>query len=380
MQSHAHISRSFRLGRRPANWLIAAFLAVTWAGDRKEAGFLFLALWLSLLLYAASKDAVGAMFPQAPESAWSPAAHKPALSRTHCVQRALLGICGPLTCLLLSICLQRAVQSFPPQWARCGQLAALFNAYWALFQLLPISPFDGQWVTSGVMEAIGGVRGFAASYYLGASLAAILSVLFASAFSAFDALARLLTTCVFALLSQSTYIQWQGIRGKSACDFDPKIQSALLDAQRAIADHRNQVAVEALETLERTLPSKSLSILRVRFLRALELQGEGKYQDAQKYLMRYRQTLTGESLNLLHELAYKMGDHALVCDLSSAVYLESPRPEVAAINGLAFAHRQEQTTSLHWLQCAKRGGYELWRLLEDPLFDNWNRATLDGLR
>lgn len=380
MQQIQNISSALQLNTRSPNWLIAAFLAATWAETRKDVVALFLALWLSLQLYSAGKSAVHGFFLKAMPSSGSLHPQQPALNLKHSLQQMAIGLCGPSICFALFICLQSALGYLPLNLVRYFQLAALFNVYWALFQLLPMPPFDGHLILSGALEAIFGIRGFAASYFLEASIGTLLALLLSCAFPTLDAIARLLTCGVLAFLSHSAFFQWSALRGKLACDFDPKVQRALVDAQRAIIDHLNQNALKTLNDLETSLPMKSLALGHVCLLRGLALKGEGKYQEALDYLLLHRNALVGDALNLLHELAYKVGDHPLVCAMAGEVYVHSPRPEIAAINGLAFANLRDKVTAMHWLHCAKREGYETWRLLDDSLFQGWSRAMLNTLR
>lgn len=83
---------------------------------------------------------------------------------------------------------------------------------------------------------------------------------------------------------------------------------------------------------------------------------EGKYKEAYELLKPVRKTLTGESLSLLHFLAYKNRDYQTVAEIANEAFQTKPNHETALINALAFAALGKVEPAIGWLECAIREG------------------------
>lgn len=367
-------------GENNSIWLIG-LLALLWGRDWMETLALFALIYSSLLCYGCAR----ACACKTPDFTLNSkhalhALYTPARSRRGALVKMGMGMAGLITSTALFVALSLGAGKFQSSLTRSLQLTALFNLYWTLLHLLPIPPFDGWCLLCGGLELAFGVPGFIGSYSIGACISAIFSIALIYAPLSLSAPNRVMLMSLFALLAYLAFVKWQAVRKKQLIDFDPHIQEILDRANRDVLAHRNSAARAALTALEANLPNTSCSYLRAKSIEALAFKLEGRLEQAKELLMPVEKRLDGEPLNLLHELAYKLGEFPSVCRLSARVHEDCPKAHIAVMNGLAFAHCRDVDSALNWLLAAKREGYETEHLLSDALFHAWSSQALKALQ
>ncbi len=364
-------------------WLVALFLAGNWAQSLIENIALFALLGTSLTLYSLAGPMARSLFGQKPLAKM---ANCPARNRLEATERIISGLTPLMICALYCcIAFPLLLAYLPPSLQHCAQLSAFFNICWALVQMIPIPPFEGWYLADGLFEMAIGFSGYKWSLLFsscfGTALVACLVRL-----PLFSSLTQNLTMILFSVLSYSALAHWQNERDKLPIDFDEKLKKKLGDLKRQLLKKSLTAPISELdtlrdhiETIQRDLPLQSQAHLTTCYLIALAYDLQGHAAEALNSLEKVADRLKGEPLKLLHELAYKRESFTLVCQFAKSVYRSFPKSEIAVINGLAYAHSRQTALARHWLLCAKKGGYETWRLLQDPLFETWSQNELSAL-
>lgn len=364
-------------------WLVALFLAGNWAQSLIENIALFSLLGTSLTLYRLAGPLARSLSGKKPLAKM---ANCPARNRLEATERIIAGLTPLIICALYCcIAFPLLLACLPPSLQRCARLSACFNIYWAFVQMIPIPPLEGWYLADGLFELAIGFSGYKWSLLFsscfGTALVACLVRL-----PLFSSLPQSLTMILFSVLSFSALAKWQNERGKLPIDFDEKLKRRLSDLKRQLLKKSLTAPIfeldtlrDLIETIQRDLPLQSHSHLTTRYLIALAYSLQGRTAEALGSLDEVADRLRGEPLKLLHELAYKRQSFSLVCRFAKSVYWSFPKPEIAVINGLAYAHSRQTALAQRWLLLAKKGGYETWRLLQDPLFETWSQSELAAL-
>lgn len=364
-------------------WFLAAFLSSSCSLNFKEQLVLIGLLGVSLILYRIALVGIHQIFGKSLANV----PNCPARNRSEINQRILMGLTPVIVCALYCcFALPLLGSLLPPSLYRCAELSLFFNICWTGAQMIPIPPFEGWSLTDGIFELFMGYKGFSASL-LFSSLAGAICLVCLIYLPLLSSLPQVVSATLFSMLSLSALSRWRQERIKLSVDFDEELQKQLNHFKyriyktcvRGPVCELNALRMD-IEAIQRDLPEQSQSFLNTCYLLALAHNLRGCHQTAFESLYLVAEHLRGESLKLLHELAYKRKAFALVCQLAKSVYQSSPEPQIAVINGLAYAHCQKISLSQNWLMCAKHGGYETWHLLKDPLFCSWNSKQLAKLK
>ena len=96
----------------------------------------------------------------------------------------------------------------------------------------------------------------------------------------------------------------------------------------------------------------------------------GKKEEAFDLLLSIRKRLSGEPLYLLYTLAFDLGQHKLVTELSGSCFQEFPIPDVSLAAAKSHAKESNVEGALGWLETTlKFGPYQALDLISDTHFD-----------
>ncbi len=241
------------------------------------------------------------------------------------------------------------------------EIFKLINFFWTLINLLPILPLDGGQLLRIALEFFFGIKGFKAALLIG--------MLIGVGFGLFFFVAQnLLLGALFFLFAFESFDLFRRSKYLEPQDRKEEYASELLEAETALKRGDDRKARELLQMIRQETKHGMIFTSATQFLALLALDDKNR-REAYELLKSIQYTLDESLIPLLQELAFEETNYALVTELSTASYQQSPVQEVALRNARAFAALRQPKLSGGWLSTALEfGNIELEALLTEDIF------------
>ncbi len=237
------------------------------------------------------------------------------------------------------------------------------NLFWTLINLLPILPLDGGRLMSVVLEGVFGFRGVKMGLVISVAIGLLISIFFFTQ-NAF------IVGILFLLLTFESMRSLRYLRVMAAHDRDEGLQTRLTEVEQLLQAHDRHGAIPKLEEL-RDLASHGLVHMAATQYLARYYFEEGKTTEAYDMLKVYRKELSGEFLQLFHQLAFENRQYKLAAKIGNEVFQQIPLSDVAYVNAGAHAYLGHVEAAIGWLECALREGMDIApHHLRGPEFDS----------
>lgn len=269
---------------------------------------------------------------------------------------------GPLAGMglfFLSFFLVRSgIQGF---WLDVFRIMMIANLFWSVVNLLPVLPLDGGQLLRITLEGFFGLKGFKASLFIGALIAALLSFYFFM-------IQAFLIGAIFFLFAFQSFDSWRKSRLANSKDRDEDLKKEMIEAEQLLQAGDRSGAIQHFEKILQKAPGGMLATNASQLLAFLYVH-RGQREEAYQLLVSVKEHLANDALCLLHTLAAEKGNSELVAQLSAECYQFSPTRDVALCNAKAFARLGQPEPSGGWLQTAWQfGSFNMGELLQDDSF------------
>ncbi|MEC7838505.1 MAG: site-2 protease family protein [Chlamydiota bacterium] len=242
-------------------------------------------------------------------------------------------------------------------------VTAYINLFWTIVNLLPVLPLDGGRLFKIVLQGMFGFKGVKIATFLSLALCGLLGL-------SLFAFGLMLPGILFMFLTFENYRGWAALRSMTEVDQDEGLWQQIKAADMAVHLGKHDEGWEILETVREKAGGGVLSITATQMMANI-LVIKKQYQDAYAMVLPILDKMTPEFLSTAHQLAYKAGDVDRAIELGKNAYQESPTPEIAAVNALCHAHKNEVEPTVGWLKTAYNQGYPSFpTLLEREEFNS----------
>lgn len=289
------------------------------------------------------------------------------------IREFLIVLNGPLAGFALFIASSLLYAGFGKQLAfpiaYMLQVSILVNLWWTLLNLLPVQPLDGGQLLRIILESIFGLKGVKFALFLSMVISASLSLFFLWQ-------QQLFAGAIFLLLTYEGYRTWQSSLQMTESDQKGDLQKELSEAEREIRYGDLEKAREMLVALREKSKTGIIHLAATQYLADL-FNEQQNYKDAYDLLSPIENSLSPDSLMLLHQLTYRRGDLKKTVEIGNKLYQQAPSYDVAIINAYAHALQGEAKQTVGWVQCAEREGLpNLKEVLQKPEFDKVRKNEL----
>jgi len=281
-------------------------------------------------------------------------------------QEFLIVLNGPMAgfgLFLLASWIYENLGNPPPKtlWTYAISITVLANLFWTIINLLPLHPLDGGKLLSIILESLFGIKGVRAAMLL-SSIIGLLGSLFLFSFGS------LLGGALFMILAFESYKAWRSSLYIEAHDQDENLVNEFQKAEEEIHSHQLEAAKQRLENIRSQTQQGILYISSTEYLARILAQ-EGKWKEVYEQLLPLEKVIHQDVLQLLHEAAYRVQEHATASRIGSAVYQLQPRYEVALRNAQVHAEVGEIRAAEGWFRRAIEDGLPDYKeILQKPEF------------
>lgn len=258
---------------------------------------------------------------------------------------------GPLAGFLLFLAaflIYQNIHIANPTFAFVVQFTYMANLFWTLINLVPVLPLDGGHLLSILLEAIFGFKGIKIAIVIGIVIAVIVSV------CAFI-MQQYVVMALFLILTFESFRSLRFYKMFTEKDRDVDLQQLLKDASAEAQTGNTELALKKFEELRDKVKDGVLYSMATQEMATI-YRNQEQYDTAYKLLVPLQKNLSGDSLALLHFLAYMNGDFKNVMDIGSKCYQDNPSYNTALINALASGAHSKVEAAVGWLECALREG------------------------
>ncbi len=239
------------------------------------------------------------------------------------------------------------------------------NLFWTLMNLVPVLPLDGGHLLSILLEAIFGFKGIKIAIFTGIVIAVIISLI------AFI-LGQYLVGALFLILTFESFRSLRFYKMLTEKDRDVDLQQLMKDASAEAQGGNTELALKKFEEVRAKGKAGVLYSMATQEMATI-YRNQEQYDTAYNLLVPLQKNLSGNSLALLHFLAYMNGDFKNVMDIASKCYQDNPSYNTALINALACGALSKVEAAVGWLECALREGLP-------SLPDAISREEFDSIR
>lgn len=234
-------------------------------------------------------------------------------------------------------------------WAYALNITIWANLFWTVINLLPIYPLDGGHLLRIILESLFGMRGVKGSLLISSILATLIGVFF-------FLVQAIIAGSLFLLLAYESYRAWKGSLVMTPKDQDDTLQDMFKQAEEDLQQGREGAAQEKLQQIRQSTGEGMLFISATEYLAGI-LYRHGQYKEAYEMLHPIEETLSSETLILLHQLAYRNKDYRAAVKLGDRSYQAYPNYETALINAVSYALLGEADPAIGWLQRTIEDGF-----------------------
>jgi stage IV sporulation protein FB len=241
-------------------------------------------------------------------------------------------------------------------------ISTRINLFWTVLNLVPIQPLDGGQLLSLFLSMLFGFRGVKISLFLSIVFSVLLAIY---GFSINDMILGIL----FTFFAFESYRAWKESRMVSEADHNQEWITLFNSAEEDIRQHNRESAIAKYSHILENVKSGLLHIV-VTTRMALLFVDEGKVRGAYDLLLPIKKHLDPEGVDLLHQVAYRLGEWQVVSDVGKRLFELRPNYDVAWLNALACAKLGNANAAVGWLRGAIREGLPSpEQAILDPAFD-----------
>jgi Zn-dependent protease len=296
-------------------------------------------------------------------------------------QEFLIVFNGPLAGLLLA-CAAYELLHFMPNMAVLFRnllfIAMYVNFYWTAINLLPVQPLDGGHLLRILMEALFGLKGIKVALFISMVASALISLILL-------VVGMFLLGAFFLMFTFESYRAWRDSLELTDRDRNRDVQSLFKSAERDYHKGHLDYALDKLNVISREQNGGVLYLAAVQ-LKAEILDAKGRFKEAYELLLPLKSKLSGQALQLLQRLAYRIGNWNEAIALGDLAYRYQPSSETALISALCYGILGQATPAVGWLQCAAKEGLphvrdvigqmEFNAIRDDPLFQKFRDSVM----
>lgn len=242
-------------------------------------------------------------------------------------------------------------------------LLQFVNLFWTLLNLIPVLPLDGGQILRIAFDVFFRPKG---RYY-----ALIVGVCIAGAAALFFFFHQMILLGAFFFL----FAYQNGSDALKERHFLPKdsenaCQSQFSKAEEALKRGNKEEALAIFEDILRMSPQKGVESLSSQYIAFLEYE-KGNKEKVLDILLSKKKALSGESLYLLHKVAFELARYEIVTEISGACFQSFPFKDVCERAAKSHAQQKEIMPCLGWLETSLDLGAEpSLALISDPIFDS----------
>ncbi len=289
---------------------------------------------------------------------------------------------GPIAGFLLFVVaylIQKNVAITQPNLAQAVRFTLLANLFWTIINLVPVLPLDGGHLLSIILESIFGFKGIKIAIIVGIAIAVAISI------TCF-AIGQFFVGALFLILTFESFRSLRYYKLFNEKDRDVELQEMVKEADADYQAGHTDLALEKLTTVRARAPEGILNTMATQVMAEI-YRNQERYDEAYQLLLPIESTLSGNSLALLHFLAYMAGDFKKVLSLGNKCYQDNPSYDTALINALANGALAHVEAAVGWLECALREGLpsisqaikraEFDPIRQDPRFVTFQQSHID---
>lgn len=237
------------------------------------------------------------------------------------------------------------------------------NLFWTITNLLPVLPLDGGSLMRILLQALFGLKGIKAAFFLSMAFAGILSVLCLLQGS-------LLLGSFFVMFLFDNYRSWQQARSMTEDDKKTQWHQLFYEAEQDLKAGLRQTAFDKFMQVKNQTQAGLLHMAAMQHLAEIYAD-QGYFAEAYELLAPHKKRWDGPTLFLLEWVCYNLGDYSQAADLGNQVYELKADYQTAYLNAQCHAKLGHKTAALGWLQCAIREDMpNIKEMLNHPDFDS----------
>lgn len=267
-------------------------------------------------------------------------------------QEFLVVLNGPIAGFLLFLAASLLLQVLKGQpdnpWYYAIKITAFANLFWTIVNLLPVYPLDGGRLFTIILESLFGIKGMKISYFLSILFAVVISL-------GFFLVRQIFAGAIFMLLAFESYRNWKNSLGMTKQDQNVDLQENLKKAEHEVALGKFDEAVSHFQQIREQSKDGILFVTATEYLARIFTE-QGKYQEAYAYLKEVKDHLGNETLLLLQQLAYQVGELRQAISIGNKLYQNEPSFESALINAFSHSLLGEVHPAVGWLNSAIQDG------------------------
>jgi stage IV sporulation protein FB len=242
-------------------------------------------------------------------------------------------------------------------------VAVYINLFWTIINLFPVLPLDGGQLVKIILEKIFGFKGV---QYTGL-LSLILCVVIGLAGFAFG---YVFAGVVFFMLAFENFQSWKTLQSMTDADRDQTLWEQMKLAENALKEGDFDRAWTSLDTVTQGAQKGMLYIKAIEHKAEILLLKQD-FEGAYKIIHPVLSQLSDQFVPVAFKLAYRLGDLDQAIGLGQRAYQLNPNYEIAFVNALAHARKNEEKPAVGWLQRAQADGAPRFKeLLEKNEFDS----------
>jgi stage IV sporulation protein FB len=289
-------------------------------------------------------------------------------------QEFVIVICGPLFGLALAfislLILLKLDNNLPISlWLYALNITFYVNVFWTIVNLLPVQPLDGGRLLGIILEGLFGVKGIKIAHFVSIIFAAVVGLFFFS-------MHAVIAGSIFLILAFESYRSWKSTRSMREEDQDQGIQDLFKAAENSLNGGREEEAYGKLtEVREKTKSGVFYNL--ATYYQAIILNERGEFKKAYEMLKPLKNQLDAAAWPLLQKLAYRNHDSDEAIQLGNKLFGETPSYEIAFINALCYAEKNEAKPAVGWLESAVRHGMpHVLAMLSKSEFDDIRKTPI----
>lgn len=237
------------------------------------------------------------------------------------------------------------------------------NIFWTVINLLPVHPLDGGHLLRILLEGMIGFRGTQAALLLSTLIGLGLSI-------AFFMIYFWIAGALFFMFTFESFRKFQSTLQFSRNDQSEELQALYKEAEEARRSGRDERALALYEELRRKT-GEGVLYMGASESAAQILVNLGRLKEAYAIMQPISKKLSANSLFLLHQLAYELGEWKEAVKIGKQVFQQRPEYETAAVNSLSHAALGETEPAVGWLRAAIDAGLpNLSELLRKKEYDS----------
>jgi stage IV sporulation protein FB len=263
----------------------------------------------------------------------------------------LVTFAGPFASILLSLGAYVILQFMTEKETLLFYLVKITfmaNLFWTILNLLPVQPLDGGQLLRIILEGLFGIKGIKAALFLSLVFSGLITLYFLMN-------QALLIGVLFLLLTYESYRSWKETLLMTEKDQDSTLQEDLKEVEMQMQAGRQEQVFPKLQQIRESAQSGLIYVTATEHLAKI-LKEQGKFQEAYDLLKPLSKYLSAQSLKLLHQLTYQVGNLDEAISTGNRSYQEFPEYDTALLNALCYAQQGEAMPAVGWLETAVRDG------------------------